>query len=230
MDPVSAIPAYLGLLLSAFVFYRQQREQKRRNEWERRLYEEQQHHDLVVNQPRLVPTGSSLVFLNDMVPQRLAADAQQQGVQLQSLGKSMPSDVHAVLFPCAPDQLLDKPALPRVEQLFGTYWEGRLDASLGQGEQHPLKLSARRSPLSGDLGVIPGYTLFAPPEPRLGTSLGAHFYFARLTITFRDDFGRMLAANFDGESVPHENVLTQQWRTGIGPVTLPMSEDKGLLG
>ena len=80
-------------------------------------------------------------------------------------------------------------------------------------------LSARSFPLSGNLSVIPGYTLFAPPVPAaLGTSLGAHFYFARLTMTFRDDFGRMLAANFDGESVPHEKVLTQKWRTGTGPV------------
>jgi hypothetical protein len=225
MDPVvamaaiAAVPAYVSLGFSYYVFRRQQSEQERRNEWERKQHKQQQHHELVVNQPRLVPIGSSLVILNDTVPQRLATDAQQQTIQLQSLGRSMPSDVYAVLFPCASNQPPNTPAQSRVEELFGTYWEGRLDASLGQGEQLSLMLSARSFPLSGNLSVIPGYTLFAPPVPAaLGTSLGAHFYFARLTMTFRDDFGRMLAANFDGESVPHEKVLTQKWRTGTGPV------------
>ena len=225
MDPVvaiaaiAAVPAYVSLGFSYYVFRRQQSEQERRNEWERKQHKQQQHHELVVNQPRLVPIGSSLVILNDTVPQRLATDAQQQTIQLQSLGRSMPSDVYAVLFPCASNQPPNTPAQSRVEELFGTYWEGRLDASLGQGEQLSLMLSARSFPLSGNLSVIPGYTLFAPPVPAaLGTSLGAHFYFARLTMTFRDDFGRMLAANFDGESVPHEKVLTQKWRTRTGPV------------
>jgi hypothetical protein len=114
-----------------------------------------------------------------------------------------------------------------MEELFGTYWAGMLDASPAEGDQIALVLSLRRFPLHGDLSLIPGHTLFAPPEPNAGTSPGAHYYFGRLTITFRDAFGRILASDFDGESVPHENVLTQKWRPGLGPVEV--SQDLRML-
>jgi hypothetical protein len=61
MDPVvaiaaiAAVPAYVSLGFSYYVFRRQQSEQERRNEWERKQHKQQQHHELVVNQPRSYP-------------------------------------------------------------------------------------------------------------------------------------------------------------------------------
>jgi type II secretory pathway pseudopilin PulG len=236
MDPIvivtalAAVLAYLALGFSVYVYRRQQqaqevqqREQERRNQWERQLQEQQQK-ELILNQPRLAAIGSSLAIHPEVVPQWLQVAAGQQKVTITNRGKTTPSSVHAVLFTSASNLPAGSPPQARTDELFGTYWEGELDDGPELDKQVELVLYSKRSPLRGDMRVIPDRTLFAPPEPDTGTALGtalrAHHYFGRLTLTYRDAFGRLLACDFDGDSVPHENTLTQKWRPGVGPTAV----------
>jgi hypothetical protein len=223
---LALIPPYVGLILTGVIYFRQEREQKRSDQWKREVQEQQQHNELILNQPSLVAIGNQLAIHHEVVPQWLDADAAQQRITIKNRGKTTPSGVQVVLFPRASNLPASSPSHARTNELFGTYWEGELDDGPEPDKQVELVLYSKRFPLRGDMSIIPGRTLFAPPEPDIGTALGAgtalgvHHYFGRLTIMYRDTLGRLLAADLDGESVPHENTLTQKWRPGVGPVVV----------
>jgi hypothetical protein len=64
------------------------------------------------------------------------------------------------------------------------------------------------------MSAIDGMPLYAPPEPDMGEVLAgdATFYYARLTLTYRDRFGRRLATVFDLAA------LRNEWRRVAGPI------------
>lgn len=211
---IAALPGLLGLGFSIYTLRQQSGEADRRKAWERQLQDEQRQLLLITAQPALVPTGGWYSGMGG-APNHLSADSGQQRIPLHNEGGSTPSHVEAVLFPSVV-YIPGSEGVPprRLNALAGTYWTGEMLVSAAQNQDSEISLDPVRSPLQGDQSVVPGETLFAPPEPPLGASMSgpAPLYTARLTITFRDRADRKLASifNLDG--------LTLKWRHIAGPV------------
>jgi TIR domain len=166
---------------------------------------------VIFNQPDLVPTGASFQGLRGK-PYQLATEGEHT-IDLHNEGNSTPSDVHAVVFPSA--SYLVPSSLPpiRVHGLGGVHWEGRVDVSPSPGGRCLVRVLSKRSPLRGELHLIGGHPLFAPPQPDKGeTAVQTSFAFARLTLTYRDRIGRRLASAFDIDAE------TITWHRVAGPV------------
>jgi len=228
MDPVvivtlvAAVPAYVGLAFSVFVFVRQQGEQERRNRWERQFQEQQVQLQLTSSQPNVASVGLRLPIDGPTVPQRLRL-VNGNSITIQNQGNSMPVDVAAVVFPVGPAP--DAPEQVRRESSYRTYGEGALDASPAANQMLDLVLQARNFPLLGTDSVIDGYELFAPPhpDPHIVPVGERHYYVTRVTMTFRDPHGRTLATIYDWESVLKNDQLTQEPRWVAGPTVVKYS-------
>jgi hypothetical protein len=219
MDPatfitlVVGIPGFVSLGLW-FVSYRSRRQElERRYAWERQLEVQQEQRSLLLNQPDLEPVGASLH--TDDEPARLLV-GDDQSISIHNAGGTIPTEVYGVLFPT---QKYVESAMrltfhmPGIE---GTYWQGKMDVGPGSSNQIAFVLKAAKNPLRGDMSVIEGIPLYAPPEPDMGEVLAgdATFYFARLTLTYRDCFGRRLATVFDLAA------LRNEWHRVAGPIVV----------
>lgn len=205
---IPILVSLLGLGFSAYVFFPRRR-------WEQK----QEHIHIASTQPNPTPTGARWGgnFDTNQVPQRLMPTKVLHNI-LHNLGMSMPTDVYAVLFPAI---VIDSTTKKPVDNN-GTYWAGRFDGPLAPGDSKEIDLEQHSFPLTGDQQLIPGYTLSAPPASDPNGFWG-HYYFARLTITFRDATGRLLASAFDWESVVEKDVLTQKPAWRVGPIEVTQS-------
>jgi hypothetical protein len=212
---VLALVVVAGALIAAVLSYllHSRREDTRRAESERRAQVQRQ---LTASQPGVIATGAQFGIRGNTVPQWLD-DKNGQLVELNNASASLSSEVHGVLFG-APAfhvklSIANSPVI---------YWDGKLDAPLPPGAQVPLFMYKLEFPLQGDESIIPGYTLLPQNTASAGTP-GHHYYFARLTLTFRDASARTLAAVFDWESAVINNSLTQTVITVAGPIEVKHS-------
>ena len=213
---IAALPSLLSFGLSGYIWRKQRGEFERRKEWERELQDRQTQLLLIGAQPDLAPTGANIAIYNETVPQLLAQRADAI-VGVHNQGGTIPSEVRAVLFPSAVNLPPDAPQMARTEELFGTYWEGTLEVPPDAGGRADLTLWLQpATPLRGDMSIVEGYTLFAPPQP----DENRHFNFARLTIVCQDRHRRTLASVWDYESVTRNGDLTKDWHRVVGPVVV----------
>jgi hypothetical protein len=208
---ILGIPGFVSLVLWYFNYRSQEKEQERRYEWERQLEAQQEHRLLLLNQPDLEPVGASLHTEHEPVRLLVGND---QNVAIHNAGGTIPTEVHGVLFPTAKYVESAMRLTFHMPGIEGTYWQGKMDVAPGPNNQIALVLKAAKNPLRGDISVVDGVPLYAPPEPDMGEVLAgdATFYYARLTLTYRDRFGRRLATVFDLAA------LRDQWRRVAGPV------------
>lgn len=130
----------------------------------------------------------------------------------------MPSAVYAVFFPSV--RYIENESMP---QLYldpqETYWHGGVGVVPAPGERCEIRVEAARAPLQGSMCLIPGHTLYAPIEPKLGSAFRGlgDFYSARLTVTFHDRIGRKLASIFDLDAHKLTRNLSDIWVSVVGP-------------
>jgi hypothetical protein len=222
-DGIIALTAVAGVILGIQGRNRDAMQEQRRAEWERdqeqkRLEWERRQLDSAA--PHLAPIGGNWYGLaSDSLPNRLQATPQIQ-IPIQNQGNSMPQAVMAVLFPA---RVKNPQSGQRTDNLYGHYWEGKLDASPGPGETPRLDLNQKHYPLSGEQSIIEGLTLFAPDEPNLSLPQSDPMFFARLSLSYRDASGRTLGLVYDAEAVMKDRVITQEWRRVEGPVVIAKS-------
>jgi hypothetical protein len=210
---VLALVVLAGALIIAVLSHLHTRSQDtRRLEWER----EQVQRQLTASQPRVIATGAQFGIQGNTVLQWLD-DKNGQLIELHNAGASSSIEVRGVLFR-APTFYLKLP----IANLPVIYWEGKLDAPLPPGGRVPLFMYKLDFPLQGDESIIPGYTLSPQNTASAGTP-GQHYYFARLTLTFRDAGDRTLASVFDWESEVINNSLTQTIKPVVGPIEVQQS-------
>jgi hypothetical protein len=219
MDPATiialivGIPGFIGLGLSIANRRSRRQELERRYAWERQLEEQQEQRLQLLNQPDLEAVGATLHTDNE--PARLLV-GDDQSVSIHNAGNTIPTETYGVLFPTQDyvEQVM-KLTYP-VPGIEGTYWYGKMDVAPGPNNQIAFVLRAAKNPLRGDMSVVDGMQLYAPPQPDKGEVLAgdATFYYARLTLTYRDRFGRRLATVFDLASG------TNAWHRVQGPVVV----------
>jgi hypothetical protein len=214
---IIALTAIAGVVLGIIGLRRDSQQEKRRAEWERdqeqkRLGWEQRKLD--ADAPHLVPIGAAWNGLNDTLPQRLAGDVNEIEIELRNQGNSTPFAVAAVLFP---SRVMNPQSRQRTDNLYGIYWEGKLDVSPAPGERTRLVLRRQNYPINGDQRLIERYTLFAPDEPDLRLPQTDPWCFARLTLSYRDANKRTLGLIYNAQSVMNHGSLTQEWAHVSGP-------------
>ena len=129
-------------------------------------------------------------------------------------------DVAGVLFGA---RVMNPQSRKLTDNLYGNYWAGNLSVSPSADGRTRLLLVNERSPLQGEQSVIDGLTLFAPDEPILSPtkSTGPNL-FARLTMTYRDAYGRTLALVYKAEAVRPDGSKIE-WRWAAGPTEVSKS-------
>ena len=199
---IVAIPSFFGVVQNI----RQSRWEHRQAEQQGQFQEQQQRLMLQINQPDLKPTGGS--YSIDSKSHRLDFGANQV-FDIHNEGGSTPSDVQMVFFPSATYLKPYTDPLERVPGLYGTYWYGQLDVSPAADGRIHIPLEEQRVPLRGEMSVIDGLTLSAPDEPGpiSPDAVSARFYTGRLTMTFRDRTGRLLASVFDMEGTDQQKLV-----------------------
>lgn len=212
----------------------QESERKRRAEWEHEQEQRQEQRQreqelrqqaweqrqLDAEAPHLKPISATWQGLTDIPLARPMADAKQQDIELHNIGKSTPEGVAGVLFGA---RIMNPQSHILTDNLYGTYWAGNLSVSPAADGRAHLLLDHEHYPLSGDQSVIDGLTLFAPDEPILSPtkSTGPNL-FARLTMTYRDTYGRTLAVVYDAEAVwPDGSKI--EWRRAAKPTEVSKS-------
>jgi hypothetical protein len=199
---VALVPAFRGDRRSAELFRWQQDEGMRL---------------VTMSQPSPVPTGGRLGVQGQTIPQWLD-DKNDQTVELQNPGGSAPIEVRGLLFRATTFY----PEANRPTNLAFAYWDGKLNGPLPPGGQSALTMYIQEYPLKGDESVIPGYTVCPQNTAGPGTP-GQHYYFARLTLTFRDATGKTLASVFDCETEVINNSVTQTMKPVVGPIEVKQS-------
>jgi hypothetical protein len=218
-DIVTSVLAVIAIIVSV-LSYRQSgsvhqwevAEAVRRAVWEK----EQAQLQLVASQPRVIAVGADFGVEGTSIPQWLT-DKDHQTLWLVNAGNSTATEVYGVLFRATTFY----PETNRPINLPFAYWDGELDTPLAVGaekaSEKALITYQKAYPLRGDESVIPTYTLCPQNTAEFGTP-GHHWYFARLTLTYRDAHNRTLASIFDWESVVVNNSLTQTPVLVKGPV------------
>jgi hypothetical protein len=228
MDPslvsaLAAVASVASVAVAVFVVIRDIRRDKLNTEhqaqWEReqeQKWEERERRQLDAAAPHLRPVGATWDGLNNTPPIRLAADVKQHDIDIHNVGNSTPVGVAAALFGA-------RTKIPqsgtRTDNLFGTYWEGTLDVSPAPNGRARLLLGNRNYPLTGEQNLIHGLTLFAPDEPILSLPQSDPMLYARLTLSYRDAYGRTLVLVYDAEAIVRGRFKIE-WRHVAGPVEI----------
>lgn len=212
---VALIPAFRSYALSRRVFEWQQTEAQQRSEEDR----ERQRAQLDADAPRIAVTGASWHgATTDVLPNRLNS-VDEIDVSIQSVGKSAPQDVRAVLFPA---RVYNPQSDRSSDYLNGLYWEGRLDASPALNVITSIPLKRQTRPLQGDQCVIDGLPLFAPDEPTLSLPSTDPWLFARLTVTYSDGKTTFCVV-YDAEAIQRGREFAHPWRPVDGPKVVSKS-------
>jgi len=221
-DGIIALTAVAGVVLGIQGRRRDSQQEERRVEWERdqeQKRQEWERRQLDAAAPRLAPTGASWHGAEtDTLPHRLN-EVPLIEVTIQNQSNNVPQDVEGVLFPAR----VKNPSGTQVDYLNGLYWQGKFEASLAPNESLPLRLERQTRPLQGDLCLIDGLTLFAPYEPKLGVPSTGRWFFARLTLTYRDANGRTLCVVYDAEAVKVNDGFKRVWQRVGAPVAVSKS-------
>ncbi len=110
----------------------------------------------------------------------------------------------------------------------GYYWMRRSAVPIipgTSGFQSDQKLHQYRDLRKGNIEIVEGQKLYAPPEPMLGESIrGTPMLTARYTITYRDEFGNKYAGIFDfnyNEQIWYATVLQEKVATDLFDLFAP---------
>jgi hypothetical protein len=217
---VALIPGFRSNALTNRAFEWQQTEAQLRAEQDR----ERERRQLDADAPRIVVAGASWHGVDtDALPHRLNP-VDKIDVSIQSVGKSAPQDVRAVLFPA---RVYNPQSGIRSDYLNGLYWEGWLDASPPFDKITPIHLKRQTRPLQGDQCVIDGLPLFAPDEPDLRPDSASTdpWLYARLTVTYSDGKTTFCVV-YDAEAIQRGRDFDRVWRPVEGPVVVSKSIQK----
>jgi hypothetical protein len=228
-NAVANLIAGFALILSGITIYRdiqrsrrEQEQDKRRAEWEReqeRKRQEWERLQLNAAAPRLIPVHSLTHVEGERAPQHLTPTPEIV-IFLHNGGSTVPFALAATLFPAT---FINPHTHGRTDNLYGIYWEGRLDVSPVPNKDGLITLHQRSRPLHGEQSLIEGFMLFAPDEPAPRTDGSDRYYVARLTLSFRDATERTLAMIYDAETVVGKVGLTTVWNHVAGPVEVSKS-------
>ena len=219
---IIALTAVAGVVLGIISLNRDSQQEKRCGEWERdqeQKRQEWERRQQDAEAPHLKPVGAAWHGLTDAPLVRLTADVQQQDIELHNVGKSTPVEVAGVLFGA---RVMTPQSRKRTDTCTETIGLGILVSRLLRTGACTCLLDNQRYPLKGEQSVIDGLTLFAPDEPILGVPQADPNLFARLTMTYRDAYGRTLALVYDARAVLPDGSKIE-WQLAAGPTEVSKS-------
>jgi hypothetical protein len=156
--------------------------------------------------PQSIPTGTNPDFKILTAPtfqpnaqNWIDGNAHEQRIEIKNIGKENAYHIYAVLFGCETYIVPQTMPQKRMDGLDGFHWREHSVCPLEPGDTLTLTLMRRRDKLDGKQ-KIGDYHLYAPQEPSLYDVMhnpDLPFHSARLTLTYRDQFGNKYAQTFD---------------------------------